>query len=312
MGLLHRAALFGLLLGTGCGTDKPDDGLLPGLDLPPPPENGMRLITPPVRGLEPGSNHEMCTWTGVKVDDLTQIRSATGWQLNSGHHILVFSTKINMPPGTQRECNDEDMAEWHQVLGTGGEGTVAEAPGDLVYEVPAGEYLTIQHHYINASDQTLDSQSVVDLAYADPGKTYTPSHAVAFVNTTIDLPPGPDMVTYHCTMANDVKAWMVLPHMHAWGKTFNATVTHAGVATKMVDNLTWDPSYTFHPPQNMYDVNSPFLFHVGDQIDITCNWFNDTSSDLFFGKEMCVMYAQTIDDTHSGNILCDNGNWGTF
>jgi hypothetical protein len=312
MGFLHRIALTGLVFTFGCGNDSASDQLLPGFNLPPPPDNGMRIVSPPVRGLEAGSNHEICTWTGIKMEDVTQIRSATGYQLIAGHHILLFSTKINEKPGTQRECSDQDMANWHQVVGTGAEGQPATAPGNLVFEAAAGEYLTLQHHYINATDHTVDSQSVLDLTYADPGTNYIPSHAVAFVHTQLDLPPGPDTLTFSCTMQQDVKAWMTLPHMHEWGKTFNATVMHAAVPTKMVDNLAWDPSYAFHPPETMYDVNNPFVFHTGDQVNVQCDWNNTTSSDLFFGKEMCVFYAQTIDDVGQGNLLCDADSWGTI
>jgi len=312
MSFVRCAALTGLVFSFGCGNDSADDPLLPGFDLPPPPENGMRVISPPVRGLESGSNHEICTWTGVKVDDLAQIRSAAGYQKIAGHHILLFSTKINETPGTQRECTDQDMAQWHQIVGTGGEGELAEAPGNLVFEIPAGEYLTLQHHYINATDNTVDSQSVLDLNFADQGQTYIPAHSIAFAHTQLDLPPGPDTLSFSCTMQQDVKVWMSVPHMHEWGKTFNATVTHTGTATKMVDNLTWDKGYTFHPPQTNWDVNNPFVFHAGDRIDVQCDWLNTTSDHLFFGKEMCVFFAQTIDDTGQGNLLCDADTWGDF
>jgi hypothetical protein len=285
---------------------------MPGWDLPPPPENGMRVISPVVHGLEPGSNHEICAWTGIKVDQETQIRVATGYQKIAGHHVIVFSTKINMTPGLQRECNDSDMANWHQVVGTGGEGTASAAPGNLVFDIPAGEYITLQHHYINATDSTVDSQAVVDLEYADPGQHYIPSRGIAFLNTQLNLPPGPSSLAVHCVMQSDVKAWMSLPHMHDYGTMFNATVTHSGTVTKMVDNLVWDKDYTFHPPETMYDVNTPFVFHTGDQIDVNCNWNNTTSSNLFFGTEMCVLFGQTIDDVNLGNIDCDNGSWGQF
>jgi hypothetical protein len=91
------------------------------------------------------------------------------------------------------------MANWTQIVGTGGEGEVATAPGDLVFEVAAGEYLTLQHHYINSTDNTVDSQAVIDLFFAEPGAVYTPSHAIAFVNTELDLPPGPSTMDFSCT-----------------------------------------------------------------------------------------------------------------
>jgi hypothetical protein len=316
MVFLRRAALLGIFI-AGCGNDHAvtdDNALLPGWDLPPAPDpsEGMRVISPVVKNIAPGSEHEMCTWTGIKIENTTDIRSAMGYQKIAGHHILLFATKINQPAGTQRECTDQDMANWRQIVGTGAEGEVADAPGNLVFRVDSGYYLAIQHHYINSTDNTVDSQAVLDLIYAPPGGTYIPSRSMAILDTSIDLPPGPDTAKLHCVVQNDTKAWSTLPHMHEWGKTFNATVTHAGVVTTMVNNLAWDKSYAFHPPMTQYDVNAPFIFHAGDMIDAQCDWFNDTSADLKFGKEMCVFYAQTIDDTGQGNMDCDAGHWDSF
>ena len=67
MSFVRCAALTGLVFSFGCGTDSASDGVLPGFNLPPPPDNGMRVVSPPVRGLESGSNHEICTWTGIKM-----------------------------------------------------------------------------------------------------------------------------------------------------------------------------------------------------------------------------------------------------
>jgi hypothetical protein len=87
---------------------------------------------------------------------------------------------------------------------------------------------------------------------------------------------------------------MTLPHMHEWGKSFTATITHDGVPSTMIDKLTWDPGYTFHPPEHMFDVSTPFLFHSGDKVDVHCEWFNDTNADLFF--QPCVLFPRAIDD----------------
>src|SRR5262249_6453577 len=100
--------------------------------------------------------------------------------------------------------------------------------------------------------------------------------------------------------------------MHEWGMSYTGTITHAGAASKVVDNLPWDPSYMFHPPQQTFDVSTPYVLHQGDAIDIHCQWNNNTSRDLHFGDEMCVFYAQTIDETGLGNIACDGGGWTGF
>lgn len=317
----RNVALLAVLFAFACGKDYAADSadaaggpdeLLAGFNLPAPPTNGMRIITPPVRGLEPGSSHEICAWTGIQVDHDIDIRKADGYQLIAGHHIILFASKLNLPAGTERECTDTDMASFRMVVATGAEGLPSEAPGDLVYRVDAGMYLVLQEHYINSGDATVDSQSALDVTFADPGMTYTPSHSIAFLNSDLDLKPGLDSLDVHCQMTQDMKGWYAIPHMHEWGTNFNATITHAGVVSPMFDNLVWNKDYMFSPPAKMWDVTAPTMLYSGDQVDVHCDWDNTTSSDLHFGTEMCVFYVQMIDDANIGNLACDNGGWGPF
>jgi hypothetical protein len=217
-----------------------------------------------------------------------------------------------MPPGTIHECTNTEMASWNIVAGAGGEGMANAAPGDLVFQVDPGAFLVLQVHYINTTDNPVDTQSVMDLSYADPGGTYVPSRSMAFLNTNLDLPPGPDSMDIHCVMQTDVTSWYLTPHMHNWGTNYTAKFTHAGTQTTIVDHLPWDPTYMFEPPAQKFDPATPFQFAKGDALDIHCEWNNDTTSDLTFGNEMCVFYAQIIDTNKLGNIDCDNGEWGQF
>jgi hypothetical protein len=298
---------------TGDDTTDPN-ALLPGFDLPAAPtaDVGMRFITPPTKGLEPGMSHEICAWTGVSFDHDVDLRKAAGYQMTAGHHIILFASKLNLPAGTSRECTDADMASFRQVAATGAEGLPSEAPGDLVYRIDAGMYVVLQEHYINATDDTLDSQSALDIFYAPAGGNYTPSHSIAFLNTQLDLPPGASSIDVHCTMQDPIDGWFSIPHMHQWGTMFNSSITSNGVVTKMWDNLAWNPNYMFSPPTKEWDITAPMHLLKGDDVDVHCEWNNDTSSDLHFGQEMCVFYMQTIDAQDKGNIDCDNGAWGSF
>lgn len=320
MAMIQRASILAIIFAIGCGSsgtmsdvDAGPNDLLAGFELPPAPapDVGMRFITPPWRNLEPGTSHEICAWTGIKVDHTIDIRKAMGYQLTSGHHIILFASKLNEPAGTQRECTDQDMASFRQVAATGAEGLPSEAPGDLVYRLDKDMYIVLQEHYINATDSAVDSQSALDIIFAEPGKTYTPSHSIAFLNTVLDLKPGKSALDIHCTMNDTVSGWFAIPHMHEWGTLFNASITHAGVANKVFPDLAWSKNYTFSPP-TLNLVDHPVGFVPGDTVDVHCEWNNATASDLHFGQEMCVFYLQTIDTQNKGNLLCDDGVWGTF
>lgn len=319
--MMRTAWLIALAIGCGGSstpsTDQPDAGnadLLPGFTVPaaPDPSLGMRLIAPITDDLEPGTSHEMCSWTGIQVDHDIDLRKVVGYQAQTGHHIILYASHLNYPAGTSHECTDAEMASFRMVAASGSEGLPSEAPGDLVYRIDKGMYLVLQSHYLNASDDTVSSQSVLDIFYADPTKTYTPSHAIAILDTDLDLPPGASSADVHCTMEHDILGWYAIPHMHQWGSKFSATITHQGVTTKMWDDLAWDPMYMFSPPAKTWDVNAPMTLAKDDAIDVHCEWNNTTTSDLHFGNEMCVFFIQTIDKDGLGSMDCDNGSWGQF
>lgn len=308
-----------LLAGAGCGTDGPGDSppgtpeLLPNLMVPEAPTagTGFQVITPIVRGLEPGSDHEICTWTDAYADTQLDVKSTIGFQTEPGHHIVVYYTMEKQPPGLQRECTDSDMVAFRMVTGNGKEGEVSEAPGNLVFRIPQGAQIVINHHYLNATDEMMDGQSVVNVNFAAPGGNYIASGATAFLNSALVVAQGDTTQKQHCVVARDTKLWFLTPHMHAWGKHIKVDITHdAETSTKF--DVNWDPSFAFHPPELRLDPSTPMILHQGDSVDTTCEWNNDAGRDLTFGFEMCVTFGQTVDDTNQGNIACDDGHWGPF
>nr|HEX4315260.1 hypothetical protein [Kofleriaceae bacterium] len=317
--MTNLRALFAIAVIAGCGgshdsTPSPDAGgtaILPGFTVPAAPANGMQIILPIVKDLQPGSSTELCTYTGIQAQEDLQIRSVDAVQAQSGHHVALWYSKVNMPAGTTHPCSDADMVNFRFIAGATNNASTA-VPGQLVLVIPKGTYIAIQQHYINASDNVVDSQSVLNINYADPGGSYTTSSAMAFLDDTLSLAPGGDTMNIHCTMQQDVDAWFVMPHMHKYGVSFTATLTHAGSASQLVDVPTWDPDYEFSAPQTTWDPSTPQKFLTGDTIDVQCNWDNTTAKTLKFGDEMCVFFAQTIDTAGRGNIACDGGAWVPF
>ena len=122
-----------------CGTDTmPPTGpeILPDLHVTAPPAagKGWQIITPIYEDIQPSSDLEVCTWTDIIVDHEIDLKSVTGFQNEPpGHHVVAYYTTQRQPPGTQRICNDTDMATFRFLAGAGGEGTPNAAPGDLVW-----------------------------------------------------------------------------------------------------------------------------------------------------------------------------------
>lgn len=319
MSMVRGFLLLALISGgsavlAGCATDDntPEVELLPGFDPGPVPENGQQFILPIVHDLEPGTSHEICSYTGIKLTEDLDVRRLESMQAKAGHHVALYGSKVNQPAGTSHECTDADMVNFRFVAAANAN-QFNEAPGDLVYRIPAGTYLAAQEHYINSSDTATDSQSAFNIINADPGTSYTPSTGLAFLNTVLDIKPGQQSLDVHCTMDHDVKAWFTMPHMHKFGTAFKATHTKAdGTVETLSDEAQWDPDYEFNAPMQQFDPATPLLYQTGDSIDVHCAWDNTTSGDLKFGQEMCVFFSQTIDEQNLGNLACDNGEWTPF
>jgi hypothetical protein len=309
-------------LGMGCSsksssgtTSVPADGIerLPDLKPVDPSANGFQLVMPIVRGIVPGASQEMCTWTDKVLDQDINVKSATGFQTKTGHHIVIYYTTKLQPVGLTRECKDEDMASFRIVIGTGGEGTAAALPADLATKIPAGAQIVVNHHYLNAGASALDAQSAVNIDMVPAGTKVTQSGNVAMLDTSLRIKPGPSGVDIHCKMQKDLRLWVMTPHMHAWGT--HITVDHTKVAdnsaTRLVD-VQWDPDFSFHPPQVQHDPAQPYILKAGDAMTVHCDYNNNTPTDLTFGTEMCVFFGQTVDLDGQGSIECDAGNWGGF
>jgi hypothetical protein len=308
--------IFSLLAGCSQSAPKPSVEMLPELTaiLEPKPANGYQIIMPIVKDLQPGADNEVCTWTDIIPTNDVDLRAVQAFQTTGGHHVVLYTTTKVQPPGTTRTCTDDDMVTFRFSAGSGGEGQVGknEAPGNLVFRVPAGAQLVMNHHYINATTQVRDAQSAMNIWVADPGPVYRVSGSMAFVDTSLRIPPGPSTLDVHCTMLNDYKMWLLIPHMHAYGTRITITHDMPSSSETLFDVQQWTPSYTFHPPEIRKDPDAPLVLAGGDKLNVHCEWNNTTSSPMTFGIEMCVAFAQFVDDALTGNVECDAGHWGDF
>jgi hypothetical protein len=316
------------LAATACGSGSESAGgtsgpaqvdgvpLMSGFDPGPAPAagTGFQIVLPVVTGIQPGGSYEWCTWTSTTTTSDLWVKESIGRQTESGHHIVVYYSLDPQPAGTSRICQDSDMASFRFGVGVGGEGAGGDArlPGDLAVHIPKGAQIVINHHYLNASGRPIaQAQSAVTVLYAPQGQPLTESSSLAFVDTSMNVPPGLRSVDYTCTLQQDFQAWQLLPHMHNFGTRITVDHTSASGTERLFD-VQWDPSFAFHPPTKNFDPAAPYAMHKGDQVHVHCDYDNTSAQALTFGVEMCVSYAQTVDTAQAGNILCDLNQWSSF
>lgn len=307
---LSQALLAAALLLGACGQAEPTTPeLMPGFDPGPVPPSGIQVILPIVRAFPAGESKEICTWTNVITEQDIDIKSSRGVQSKIGHHVILFYTTKHQPAGQTRECSDDDMASFRFAIG--GDGLNVSAPGDLVFHIPKGAQLVMNHHYLNATPTAIDAQSAMNLYFATPSPSNIRAGNVAFVDTSLRIPPGPASLDIDCSVPRDMKLWHLMPHMHRWGDHIKIDLTSAGQKSTLFD-LKWQEDFTFHAPIITRDPKDPFQFRKGDRLQVHCDWNNTTGKPMTFGMEMCVAFGMTVDTAAEGNIACDKGEWGEF
>ena len=296
-----------------CGTTNPD--MESDLVTEPPAKNGMQIILAPVKDLEPGTSHEICTWTDHITETDLDLKAAKGFQTKLGHHVIMFYTEKKQPPGTTRECTEEDMTSFRFGIGTGGEGVENVLPGNLVYHIPKGVQMVINHHYLNATLNVATGQSAINFTFADPAVQSVRAGNIAFVNTALKIPTGRSTMDIKCTMNREHKMWRISPHMHRWGTYTTVDIIPATPVDAKPERLIaqkWQEDFTFHPPELYWSLDQPRILKPGDQVLTHCEWDNTTGKSMTFGMEMCVAFGQSINAENLDNIACDNGEWTTF
>ncbi len=303
---------FALALAAGCGGADSHSGML--VDPGPAPANGMQIILPIQKGIKAGSDNELCTWTDVITNQDLLIKSIQGIQSETGHHVVVYKTKTYEPAWTTRPCKEDDLASFRFVGGAGGEGVTLKntAPGNVVFTIEKGYQIVINEHFLNASPADHDGQSAVNFEYAPAGQKSIPSGAVTLVDTKMKQPLGLSSLTVDCKLDQTFQVWLAIPHMHRWGTHIKIDhITEAGKSVNLFD-LPWDPKYTFEAPELRGSPDNPITFNKGDRIKVNCQWNNDTGKPLTFGPEMCVFFAQTVDNEGQGNWACDRDEWVSY
>lgn len=307
-----KKTVLGLAILMGCGTSEPSGPeTLPDLTVPAAPDNGLQVITPIFENIQPGMDYEVCTWTDQFVTATTDVRSTLSFQNEPpGHHVVLYYTLDKQPPNTQRVCTDTDMATFRFVSGSGANGEENAAPGNLVFRIPEGAQLVVNHHYLNATDQVLRGQTALNVNFADPGN-YIPAGNIAVLDTNLDIPVGKSTKDIECVFDRTQKFWYAVPHMHEWGFHINVDLTQGTNTMRMFD-VDWDKSYAFHPPAMRKDPSAPLIVNAGDKMHVQCEWDNTAGRNLSFGFEMCVAFGMTVDDEGSGSVACDHGSWAPF
>jgi hypothetical protein len=282
----------------------------PGADLGllPVAADFVRYETQPV-AVNAGEDVIWTEWVAPQLETDMDVLAVTGLQSKGGHHALLYATTNMQPVGTSRAWQEADQLTAQTVGGIGGEGDDAvQLPAGVVFRIQKGRALMIQSHYLNATNETIEGRSALDVKLGP----VNPSAQVAslFANTTlkISIPPGgTTTIDVSCKVQKDLRVLMYANHMHNWGVSASTELLNAdGTSAPLKVDPAWDPSWAFHPNFTRFSLQAPALIPKGSTVHTTCTWSNNKDTALSFPDEMCVFVANYLDDS---DAPCVDGNW---
>jgi hypothetical protein len=290
--------LFLVALIASCTSAADEPSYIAGFTPPAPQTGYTRYVTPTIDHINPGDNVMYCQWVAAPQDSDVQVIGTLGYQSQGGHHVALYATSSIEDVGTSRPCNTRDMLTVTFVGAVGAEGiAAAKLPDGMAFTIPKGFALMTNTHYINASDQVLDGQSVIDVKYADPSDHYQSAGQVAVNNDMFSIPPGTDYsFDGYCTATTQSSFFMWGNHMHEWGShTFSEIIHPDGSKTMLAEDDHWSSDLTFNPNWTRWDVATPLVVNAGDVFHVQCDWNNTTGNTLTFPDEMCVSTGFTLE-----------------
>jgi hypothetical protein len=288
----------------------------------PPPTHGVQLVMPKEATIKAGGDQMWCWVPEVPAGTLDTdqlVTVAAGSQGGGGHHLFVFMTLVPRKTGDIFDCTQVEQMVTMQPLVAPLSPTSPTfgkvLPEGYAIRIPAGAQLVVQSHYVNIKTQPIAIKDMVNLEFAEDPSTVTEAAYWTESSTSFDIPNGQHKVTDVCTMHGDLTVLSVLGHMHEWGKKFSFTVTPKGGQTPATPTYSvdeWTAAFRDSPPLTVYPANQPLTLHDGDVLTMTCEWNNDTNSDLTFPHEMCTTFGAYAPVRPEGFFSCDPAETVTF
>jgi hypothetical protein len=296
----------------GCGTD-PESQYVAGFNPPPVAAGYTRFLTPTTKGIAPGADLEMCQWVTGPASAPQDVLDFTGAQSATGHHAILYATtETQFPVGESHPCTEQDMLSISFVGAIGGEGAsnLKVLPDGLFFRLPANQALMINSHWVNATDQTVDGQAVIDIKFAPASDQRQIADLFANGGVRFAATPGVTAYDVSCVLQQDFNFAVTFNHMHQYGMSaYTELIRGDGTKDMLVQDPTWAADQGFNPKYNKFSLAAPKVAHVGDTIHTHCEWQNTTTAPIMFPTEMCVGTGFYFPG--HGQVACVDGAWPT-
>jgi len=290
-GLLAVTAACG---SNGSGPIGDDDvGPDAGDVIPPPPERGFRIESPPVE-IAPGQEITYCYYFHTPNTEMFAVNHWRSTMTPGSHHMILFQTANDLQPEgtlTDQNCDIGASGTTFPVWTYSAQEEVTEVqlPADdgtgkpLAQELKANGSAFVQMHYLNATDQPLTAHVVIDAFALVAGVAYTSTSPLVTYNGHISIPPNTNdvVVSQSCSTPTDAQFWLMSTHAHK-----------QAVKTRILDgaDMVFESTDWEHPG---FQEMSPFYTFATNKLTYECTYDNPTNRTITDGEsadtdEMCM------------------------
>jgi hypothetical protein len=226
------------------------------------------------------------------------------------HHTVI--TTADAPGGlnnTQLGEHDCDVSTLDlQMLFASGVGTdTLTLPDGVALPIKKGQFIHLNLHLYNTTDQPITSHSGVMATLIDPVDADHQAEMIFTGTFNINIPPGQTAtVGGGCTVPRDSTVFAYWPHMHQHATHQTVTLTRGGTPTTL-----HDAAFDFREQVN-YPLAPTLALHTGDALRVDCTYTNTGTTTLTWGDsstaEMCFTGMYRYPKTALSLFECTEGN----
>ncbi|MFO0682407.1 MAG: hypothetical protein U0234_10165 [Sandaracinus sp.] len=257
------------------------------------PVTTTSLVTGPYH-VAPGVEQTLCITLDLGNDQPMMLRAVRTHLTDGSHHLVVSRADGYPVDPTPTPCAPLTHGIGQSIF-------IAEShESELVYPPGTGlpmaphQVIGLELHMIDVTPTAIDIQGSVDFDLVPADPSLREVHILFTGNGSLSLPPH---------QATTVRGLFALPdgseilamttHTHQLGTsaTLDITSSDGDPGRRVFENLDWSD-----PPLEVFDP--PLVLAPGEQVRLTCNYFNNTDDTVTFGTgfydEMCFFWAYYV------------------
>ena len=178
------------------------------------------------------------------------------------------------------------------------------AEGQAV-RLKSGQRWVMQSHYVNASDNELLAQDVINFGFTPVEDVNFWVSSWTFNNSVFSVAPGATLdLEFSCEWPESANVMTMMGHMHDFGTSMWVSHETGGSSVQIYRLPDWSPQWQADPVFIDFELGELTPI-AGDTFTVGCSFHNTSDEQLEFPREMCV--ATGVAGPLDAPIECDAG-----